>query len=194
MANILRSGILLFFGLWFLLTLITQIKGRVRYRLKGWDVLGLIPIWSFFAPRPSNSDMHLLFRDLGPSGVWGPWNPVETIPPRRVYHLLWNPRRRPHAALINLWRDFPVPARPADVQKFKHSVAYRAIQNLVMHLPPLPEATARQFCVMSARRPPKGEVRRLPVFLSERFCLAEAGRRTEEPSSALRLTLGCPSP
>jgi hypothetical protein len=189
LAIILRSAVILFFTLWLLLTFFTQIKGRVRSTIKSYDVLGLLPIWSFFAPRPSTADLCLMFRDIYPSGEMSPWRIVETNPPRKPFHLLWNPLRRTQAALVNLSRHLPTAAGPADLKNFKESVAYRAVVNVVMHLLMPPLACARQFCFMAVWRTPEGEQRSRPVFLSDRICSSADEKCKEDTSPAFRITV-----
>jgi hypothetical protein len=188
----LRSAVILFFMAWLLLTVLTQFKGSLRYKIKTYDVFSLIPIWTFFAPRPTTCDLCLKVRDIYPSGELGPWRTVETNPPRRIFHILWNPQRRTHFVLLNLSCHLSSAPGPADFQYFKRSVAYRAIRNLVMHLPRSPLASACQFCFMAVWRTPQGELQSKPMFLSDKLIVSEDETRKHETSRVESMSVGGP--
>ncbi|GHF60359.1 hypothetical protein GCM10010218_47220 [Streptomyces mashuensis] len=94
-------------GAWLLLSAIAQL-GPVADRLpeyqRRYDVLGLVPRYHFFAPRPGVHDYHLLVRTRpgGGTGAYGPWQEIGPRPRRRWWHVLWNPDRRARKQLFDL--------------------------------------------------------------------------------------------
>lgn len=62
----------LFFGIWIVLTVAAQLPITVVSALLRWDWLGLVPRWTFFAPRPGDSDIRTLIRFVN-SGVTSAW-------------------------------------------------------------------------------------------------------------------------
>ena len=189
-----RWAIIAFFVLWFALSCLTQAKGTVRTTIKAFDFLELLPIWTFFGPRPMNSDLVLQFRDFDAAGAIGVWRTVHTNPRRRWFHLWWNPQRRVHGTLINLSRRLPPQPTAADMASFRTTANYRAIRSVVLQLPRQRDTVARQFMFLGERRLPDGTMSRHPLFLSEKsefdsdvagageatgiFCVTDEGRRT----------------
>lgn len=187
-----RWAIIVFFILWFGFTCLTQVKGPIRTTIKAFDVLELLPIWSFFGARPMNSDLVLQVRDFKPTGEIGVWRIIHTNPRRRWFHLFWNPQRRVHGALLNLTRRLPPQPTPADMAKFRTTAEFCTIQALVMHLPRDSDTVARQFTFVAERQFADGTMSRFPVYLSpkteftsehpaldktcELFLITEAGR------------------
>ena len=86
------------FGVWLILSALNQFyHGKWIAPLKRRDKLGLIPIWTFFAPNPGRSDHHLLYRDETEDGV-GCWKEIDL---RRgsIVRAFWHPARRVNKAV-----------------------------------------------------------------------------------------------
>jgi hypothetical protein len=82
------------FGAWLVLSALNQYEhGRLVSRVKRRDLFSLIPVWTFFAPRPGITDFNVLYRDRSPEGAYSPWRELE---PLDAYALrgVWNPRKR----------------------------------------------------------------------------------------------------
>lgn len=98
------------FATWFLVSILGQVNvvdPRSRFqRMRRYDVFGLIPVWTFFAPRPAWTDYHLLYRDLLDTGEVTAWSEVVTVPKRRSLHAVWNPDKHTRKAVIDLIRTF----------------------------------------------------------------------------------------
>ena len=60
-------AIAVFFGAWAMLSALNQFgHGRLIRPVKQRDLFSLIPIWTFFAPRPGITDFNLVYRDRSP--------------------------------------------------------------------------------------------------------------------------------
>src|SRR5687767_4265223 len=85
-----------FFSLWLALTILWQFE-RCREKsklLRRVNVFHLLPIWTFFSPKPGMSDTHILYRDKVPGNKMTEWMEVGLAEERRSCHWLWNPRKR----------------------------------------------------------------------------------------------------
>lgn len=93
-------------GAWVVITAFNQTSRTRRLigRLVAYDICGLIPVWTFFAPNPGDTDTHLLFRDRDPEGRMTDWREVRMVSRRRVIDL-WNPRRRISKSLVDVVYD-----------------------------------------------------------------------------------------
>jgi hypothetical protein len=90
-VNLLFLTVVVF---WLVVTVGNQFpRFRAVQRLKRWDVGSLLPLWTFFAPRPGVTDQVLLYRDCSPRGELGPWRTALTYgsKPARAF---WNPDKR----------------------------------------------------------------------------------------------------
>lgn len=88
--------------LWLVLTVANQFD-YARSKLGSvftFDVLGLIPVWTFFAPRPGTSDYRIFFRGRNDCDESVPWNELELSEPRKPWHFFWNPHKR-HVKVLN---------------------------------------------------------------------------------------------
>lgn len=90
-----------FFTAWILITMLLQVDagGRIRW-LKYFDYFALIPVWTFFAPNPGTTDVHLLYRDRLSDGTVLSWRevPYGAGPLRAI----WNPQKRLQKGLSDL--------------------------------------------------------------------------------------------
>lgn len=87
---------------WFALSVTNQFhRGRRIRVLKRYDLFSLIPVWTFFAPRPGREDTRLLYRDQTSEGNWSYWR--ELAPPhRQTRDAVWNPGKRRRKTLSDL--------------------------------------------------------------------------------------------
>ncbi len=73
-----------------LLSILKQFP-RFQPFLNRLDPVGILPLWSFFAPRPGISDHRLLVRKKDADGNVSSWSEICIHEPRLVSHLFWNP-------------------------------------------------------------------------------------------------------
>lgn len=138
---------------------------RLRHR----DFCGLIPVWTFFAPRPAWTDYHLLYRDALEDGGTAPWSEVAVVKPRRLWHAVWNPDKHARKAVIDMVRtltkELEAAKRRIEAQgkewkvpgQIYTSLPYVALLNLVSNLPRLGGSTATQFLIMKRDAAGSGE-------------------------------------
>lgn len=139
---------LVFLSFWLLVSLLFQTK-RVRFVdvLKRHDHFAMIPAWSFFAPNPGTSDIHLLYRDKLIDGNVTYWKQIrwET----NAVRVVWNPHKRLQKGISDM---------ATDVQRYasgnlKHGErvlvhpGFIALLNYVSRLQHTPFAEFTQFCI-----------------------------------------------
>lgn len=169
------AGIL---GAWLIISGLGQIDvsepRSVFQRIRQWDLFGLIPIWTFFAPRPAWIDYHLLYRDRLGDGTVSPWTEVVPVSGRTPVQALWNPGKRERKAIIDIVRtltreiqngraDLPEEFRFAG-RTAQHlpetiftSLGYLALLHVVSRIPRLGTASETQFLVMQTDAAESGE-------------------------------------
>jgi hypothetical protein len=162
---ILQIAVVLLLGGWLVVSAANQRKDTRRWvrRITNVDICALVPIWTFFAPNPGDSDTHLLFRDRDQGGRSTCWREVPLAGRRSIVDL-WNPARRIHKAIVDVAFDL---SRPDDAdpdhasddaagkqvvnKRRVISFPYLLILNYVSRLPGDFGAEQRQFAI--ARTP-----------------------------------------
>jgi hypothetical protein len=165
---ILQIAVVVLFAGWFVVSAANQRTDTRRWisRITNVDVCALVPIWTFFAPNPGDSDTHLLFRDRDDDGRITCWREVPLAGRRSIVDL-WNPARRIHKAIVDVAFDLSRPddADPGDApddgggtrvlnKRRVISFPYLLILNFVSELPGDFGAEQRQFAI--ARTPGLG--------------------------------------
>jgi hypothetical protein len=77
---------------WLLASIPNQFHWRWWESIARRDALGLLPRWTFFAPRPGRHDLHILIRNWS-AGTPGPWRELERPSPHPWLRAVWNPGR-----------------------------------------------------------------------------------------------------
>jgi hypothetical protein len=162
-------------GIWLFLTVawnIPRLDVAVVRHLPVGRWLQLVPLWSFFAPRPVNRDYLLFYRDRYDTGSVSAWREVLITDgawtPRRA---IWNPGSRPRKALADAVRYLLRLARDERNSGgiLSVSVPYLLLLNKVSSLPAEVGVTGRQFSIMGhSIAKPRPEV----VFVSHMHDLA----------------------
>ena len=152
--------VILILSVWFGLAVLCQVAHPLVRRIRGRDVLTLVPSWRFFAPSPSIVDLHLLVRDRLADGSFTAFEPVALPYQNGRWWWAWNPERRQRKIVFDAVRVVEglaaaLPSRAAIVT----SVPYLMLLNFLIGLDHHPEATATQFIVVrtaeSNRRDPR---------------------------------------
>ena len=90
--RVLFGALAAVFAVWLLASIPNQFRWNWWESIARRDTVGLLPRWTFFAPRPGRHDLHILIRDWS-GGTPGPWREMERRPPGRWLRAVWNPDR-----------------------------------------------------------------------------------------------------
>jgi hypothetical protein len=142
-ASILSTGILATWLALSLLVLIPRFRGHIHRR----DLFSLIPEWSFFAPNPAQGDFHLVYRDILSDGTTTTWAEISFEHPRRWWHWLWNPGKRPFKALFDAVVDLALQAGH-NPETVIGTVPYITLLNHVAGIPRVFPVAYTQFMVL----------------------------------------------
>jgi len=148
-------------GLWFALSVVAQFHhGRWVRRIRRYDIFGLVPTWTFFAPRPSVNDYHILYRDKTAEGTVGPWRELFTHHYSPVLRGIWNPRKREAKVISDVCGIL-----------LRTSASIRKTKRLFIHLPYL------WLAALAADAP------RSPLSVSRQFLVAQTDgyRKKDKP-------------
>lgn len=91
-------------AVWFMASVLNQLSLVWFRRFARWDVLGLLPRWTFFAPNPADEDIHVIYRDTADPGQpsWEPTRVLSKAPSSAWTRWIWNPGRYERKAIIDL--------------------------------------------------------------------------------------------
>lgn len=121
-------------------------------RLRRWsyrDCFGLLPLWTFFAPSPGQTDYHLLYRDQIGDNEASQWSEIPLTEPRKVYSGFWNPEKRSKKVLSDVVQmlieySSALHGTPRDLVL---STPYVLVLNVVMSEPKSMDARRRMFVI-----------------------------------------------
>jgi hypothetical protein len=82
------------FGLWFALSVIRQFRLPIMDWITRYDILGLVPSWRLFAPRPMRVDYKVMRRFSTDAGPRTKWHDPVIDPHTNRWRIIWNPHRR----------------------------------------------------------------------------------------------------
>ena len=166
-----------FFSAWLILTIFWQFSycRENSKLLRRINFLHILPIWTFFAPRPGMSDTHIVYRDKLRSHQITGWTEVSLIDERNPFHWLWNPRKRLDKLAVDALSDVKFIKNrgtkdgsedTAIQQQVKLSKGYLILLNIVFKQPKIePESMWRQYAVLDATHT-AGERTIAPIFFS----------------------------
>jgi hypothetical protein len=150
--------------LWLGVSAVGQLGSRPVQRLRRMDFLGVVPVWTFFAPNPATGDVYLVYRDDKNRR----WTEIHVRRPRRPWlAAIWNPDRRAAKALFDIAMEITKVSRDSQNQDaVQLSVPYLALLGFVgAHASREPAAAATQFMLLSDHGLEKGSDP-VPVFVS----------------------------
>lgn len=150
----------LLFLVWLVASAINQFSWPWWKRVAGFDLFGLLPYWTFFAPRPGTDDTRLVYRDVMDDGSRGGWIEVATIcESSPLLRMLWHPAKLDNKALSDLVQMLAteVQARDTKPAAMLISLPYVQLLEAVMRAPREERVTARQFALLRTHgeRPPR---------------------------------------
>jgi len=125
----------LLFFLWLILTVAVQFDISYKSALSQFDILGLLPRWTFFAPNPAHTDIRVLVR-FGNSSRITSWNELwlsSRVDESRTYvRGLFNPYRRIEKYLSDFRNVLMEPKiSPALVRMSSEYIALLALSEMV---------------------------------------------------------------
>ena len=144
MAEAVAAGL---FAIWLAATIAAAFEGsraaRVVHRV---DALGLVPIWTFFAPNPGTFDYHLLSRTRARDGSTTPFG--EVAPPvGMLRRSLWHPQKRVRKAIYDCCHEL-LAMRGVEREGAEYSLAYLTLLSIVVADATRPDAEAVQFALV----------------------------------------------
>ncbi len=179
MDYLLLSGVCIWLSAWLAVSIVAQFSDRVGDYFPRSKRLGLIPLWTFFAPNPGVHDLHLLYRDKLKGGGVREAYCVPTIDRRCLRHSFWNPEKFRNKILSDLAESLVV--QYAQIVKDQRNVriimlstAYLVLVNLAMKMPRSPDVVARQF-ILARDKTFESHPAREIIFLSEFHRCHEVG-------------------
>lgn len=132
------------------ITVLQQMPGGAYARIRAKDSAALIPMWSFFAPRPAIHDYEPLHRFIRCDGQPTPW--MHTIEPQKrgLLDNIWAPQRRLRKSIFDMTSDLLPLIQERDVDAIETVPAYTGLRDYVLRLAREredPEIAAVQFLV-----------------------------------------------
>jgi len=156
------------FSAWLAASTVEQLRLPGVQRYRRWDVLGLVPVWTFFAPNPATGDFHVVYRDELGSGECTLWADAGDGPsPRGLRASVWNPDRRATKALFDIASGLALAANETvNPDAVQLTLPYLALLSFVAgHVGHAPGAVATQFMLLTDHGMDK-PCDPVPVFVS----------------------------
>lgn len=140
------------FAVWAVVSTAFQFDHPALRQLSYRDCFGLLPLWTFFAPSPGQTDYHLLYRDQHADGSITELREISLGEPRTGVSWVWNPDKRSRKVLADvvqmLLEISPFQKRPTGLML---STPYMLVLHAVMTEPRGPEVAKRQFIIAQTR-------------------------------------------
>jgi hypothetical protein len=156
LTHILSAIVIAFFVCWIVVTVLNHMR-RTRawvWPLVAYDICAAIPVWTFFAPSPGRTDVHVLYRDRDRDGWVSPWRDIP-LERRAAWWSFWNVRRRIGKGIVDVTPDLTAgtsaEARAPVSKKKVLDFSYLLVLNYVCHQPADFRAEMRQFAVARTR-------------------------------------------
>ena len=135
---------------WLVSSILNQFSFAWFDRVRGYDHFSLLPLWTFFAPNPGQSDYHLVYRDKRADDSLTEWREIEITEPRKPFSFFWNPEKRSKKVISdvvsNIVSSIPNEQETGDVIML--SLPYLILLNVVTHFDGAGQTTRRQFILV----------------------------------------------
>jgi hypothetical protein len=138
--------------IWFVLSVLGQFDSKIMRSIRSWDSFGLIPRWTFFAPRPGVTDYHLVYQTFVGDEP-RPWREEVLADPRTLWGALWNPQKRNRKALVDSVRAFTRMARnlePDTLWQLQYTIPYIAVLSHLTELTKSEPRTHLRFMILES--------------------------------------------
>lgn len=142
--------IALIFLAWFVLSVLNQFGFTWFDKITRHDHFALLPLWTFFAPNPGQSDYHLVYRDRKTDGSVTEWHEIEMTERRKPFGFIWNPEKRSKKVLSDVVTSIvsSIPTANESDQVIMLSIPYLILLNVVTHIDGEGQGTYRQFVLV----------------------------------------------
>jgi len=139
------------FGLWLVATAAAQFEGHYKsIQIKRFDILNLLPSWTFFAPVPCLTDFSLIYRDFDCDGTPTRWCDANLIVDRTFISFFWNPRKRKAKCLFDVVQMLVPFQKNEDLPIL--SFSYLWSLHTCMAYPKEAKSVYRQFAIVAILR------------------------------------------
>jgi hypothetical protein len=156
------------FAVWFLLTVIRQLKRRKPRWLGRIDPLRIVPSWRLFGPRPPSSDYRFEVKCKPAGGEGFVWIDITPHKPRTWRAFGWNPQRRLrktfNACANSIWRAL----RKKGKKRACRTPAYHLLAKYATSLSDFAPRSVRRFRIVRRERSAAGTADMI-VFTSRRL-------------------------
>lgn len=149
--NIISITVISILVVWLILTVFNQFSSKRWKIFILFDVFGLIPKWTFFAPNPGITDYHILYRERWQNGLYSHWKEIKMNDrDKNYYSALWNPEKRKNKAIFDMVIGLVEHASnyPDEPKILSISLPYLLVLNLINSQDLSTYTEATQFMVM----------------------------------------------
>ena len=135
---------------WLVGSIVNQFRFAWFQRIAERDSFALLPLWTFFAPNPGQSDYHVVYRDRHADGSMTDWREIDITEPRRWYSFLWNPEKRSKKVLSDIVASLvdTIGTQPDLGNAIMLTLPYLLLLNVISQLDTTPDVTHRQFVIV----------------------------------------------
>ncbi len=152
------------YGVWAVATLL-HFFPRFRDHIRALDFLTIVPEWRFFGSNPGRSDFYLLYRDRLATQEFTDWIEIPLNAPRPWHAFVFNSRRRPAKALMDLVIHLSRETSNTQIP-ILGTIPYLAILQFVSAHPATELSTHRQFLLLHSS-PERGDAEPELLFSSD---------------------------
>lgn len=150
MQTALRFAAAAIFIAWIIATVLFQLNYTWLDKLKEFDVLRLLPRWTFFAPNPCTTDFHVVYRLKSLDGTVSEFLEIP-LHRREWYAFFWNARKRLRKSVIDLAITMNQLCASTEYTEnnIRLTFSYLAILNFLKRVPRDSDTAAIQFALLS---------------------------------------------
>lgn len=123
----------LLFSSWMAVSILYQFKFRALQPIKKFDTFGLIPTWTFFAPRPISKDYQLVLGISDQHRECVDWVDLNLVVERRFFHWFWNPNQRINKVIGDIIRSLRKISSDNSIDSVIGSFQYVLLLNYLAH-------------------------------------------------------------
>ncbi|GAA2096322.1 hypothetical protein GCM10009801_65800 [Streptomyces albiaxialis] len=152
LATASRYGLYGVLTTWIGLTVAKQFRKTPPFLSRIDPINTAIPVTTFFAPNPGNTDIHLLTRARMGDGSTTEWAEYPLIERRTLRHMIWHPSRRVEKLLPDAFSELKQVTLGEDrIERLQLTIPYLTMLNFVTHTCEQPPGARKvQFMLASS--------------------------------------------